>query len=188
MVPETVRTTLGDWTLGSTSPLTLGQKTKKPHGWYRSILEGLFPLPQGRMVKDLTLGRVISLGDVTQNIIFVLWRTTWWALYKCEFLFSSIPSLSWLILTTPSPDSAPSWAGLLCSVRRVAHALCSAPFYAHKCPPTSRTASHTPPLQGLTEVLPLFLIIPTHTDLCLIVLPASAWKFKLGGRITELEK
>lgn len=61
------------------------------------VVSTFFPGKDGRGV--MSLG-----GHIIWSIIFVLWHTTWWALYKDELWFASILSLSWLILTTPGLD------------------------------------------------------------------------------------
>lgn len=53
-------------------------------------------------------------------------------------------------------------AGLLLPVSKTAHAQPN--FYAHKCPPTLCTATHTPPLQGLAKEPPLPKVFPGDSN------------------------
>lgn len=145
------------------------------------------------MVEDLALGGVMSLGGhVRWNIIFVLWRATWQALYKGELWFPSILSLSQLIVTTPGLDQL-CWPPLFCT----RNSPCSAVlyqewpmlhFYAHKYPPTFGTATRTPPPHGLSEELPLFLDNPNPHRSLPHCTSRQCLEVALGGRITEFEK
>lgn len=141
------------------------------------------PFFQGRMVEALALGGVMSLGGhVRWNIIFVLWRTTWQALYKGELWFPSILSLSQLIVTTPGLDQL-CWPPLFCT----RNSPCSAVLYQER-PMLSSIFMHInillpsaqphalPHLTASVKSCLFSSIIPTHTDLCLIVPPDSAWK------------